>query len=367
MASKFDFHGCFSLSYEEARERFRETCRFAGAQLEVYENPHRGPDGRPLTTDVGRFGPASARRLLLLVSGTHGNEGRCGSGCQIAWVREGGPRTLPDDTAVVLVHYINPYGGAYLQRETEENVDLNRNFLGEAPTAFPENKEYEELHPALTCAALTGPERERADAAIADFQARNGMQVFLNALARGQYTRPDGLFFGGRSPTWANRTFTQILERHAESAHRIAVIDYHSGFGPYGYGMLVTTSPMGSDSFARAHRWYGDSLTSLCGQDATQVPPEVRGSLVDAVVRIASHAEVTAVAVEYGTYDLSQLLELRRAEMALKHMRDPDPELVMRYKRDQEKFLIPGTPDWTEMVWARSRQLIRQALSGLAS
>lgn len=200
MSREFDFHACFPRSYELSREQFRTVCRAAGAQLERYENPNRGADGAPLTTDVARFGSASARYLLILVSGTHGNEGRCGAGCQVAWVREGGPAELADDTAVILIHYINPYGGANLQRETEENVDLNRNFLSDALEDFPENKEYEELHPALTCAALKGPERELADVAIAEFQARHGMQAFLDALGRGQYTRPDGLFFGGRSP-----------------------------------------------------------------------------------------------------------------------------------------------------------------------
>lgn len=146
----------------------------------------------------------------------------------------------------------------------------------------------------------------------------------------------------------------------------MAALDYHTGFGPYGYGMLVTTSPKKSDSFTRAHRWYGDSLIPLAGQDTTRVPPDVQGPLMDAVARIASHAEVTSAAVEFGSYELPQLLELRRAEMALKHMSDPDPTLVMHYKRAQENFLIPGTSDWTEMVWTRSRQLIRQALQGLA-
>jgi hypothetical protein len=366
MRQEFDPNDCFREAYEPARALFRDVCAQAGAVLESHANPNPAPSGSALTTDVARFGDRSARNLLVVVAGTHGNEGLCGSGCQIAWARSGGAERLRADTAVVFVHFVNPFGAAYLQRETEEGVDLNRNFVDHSASP-PENPDYDELHEALTYPALSGPGREQADAFIADFIARRGEQAYLNAFASGQYSRPDGLYFGGRAPTWSNRTFESIVQRHAGAAERVAVVDIHTGFGPYGYGMLCTTELTSTAAFARAKAWYGESLTPLFGQDVTKVPPNVRGSLIAAVQRMVPRAEVTPAAIEFGTYELPRLIELRRAEAALKNDPKADPQVVRDYKVAQQKFLVPGTRDWNEMIWARASQVIRQALAGLGA
>src|SRR5260221_8043513 len=54
----------FSATYAEARDKFREAARKAGARLTHYVNPTKGPHGETLTTDVARLGPAAAECLL---------------------------------------------------------------------------------------------------------------------------------------------------------------------------------------------------------------------------------------------------------------------------------------------------------------
>src|SRR5450432_778045 len=134
----------FSASYAEARTRFRETARGAGGALEAIANPNRGPDGGDLTADVAWFGPKQAEKVLVMVSGTHGAEGFCGSGAQVDWLRRGEHASLPAGLGVLLIHAINPYGFAWLRRVTEENVDLNRNWIDFSQPA-PENAGYDVL------------------------------------------------------------------------------------------------------------------------------------------------------------------------------------------------------------------------------
>src|SRR5690606_13074263 len=126
--SAMDHARYFSRDFAEARERFRDLARRHGLEVETYPHPERGPDGGDLSADVTRIGPADAEAVLLLVSGTHGVEGFCGSGCQLGMLHQGTFDALPEGMAVVLVHAINPYGFAWLQRLTEGHVDLNRNF-----------------------------------------------------------------------------------------------------------------------------------------------------------------------------------------------------------------------------------------------
>ena len=75
----------FSASYAEARQKFLETARTAGAAIETHVNPNaRGAKGEELALDAARFGDRDAQALFIVCSGTHGNEGFCGSGARSA-------------------------------------------------------------------------------------------------------------------------------------------------------------------------------------------------------------------------------------------------------------------------------------------
>lgn len=92
--------------YRVQRERFLAAVERKGAAITSYRHPLPGPQGEALYTDVARLGPASASRLMLVVSGTHGVEGYYGSDCQIAWLNS--LDKIPADTALLLVHLLNP-------------------------------------------------------------------------------------------------------------------------------------------------------------------------------------------------------------------------------------------------------------------
>ena len=72
----------FSSKYQVARERFRNAALEAGASINSFQNPHMGPLGEPLFTDVAVIGSKHATDYLVLGSGTHGAEGFAGSGIQ---------------------------------------------------------------------------------------------------------------------------------------------------------------------------------------------------------------------------------------------------------------------------------------------
>ena len=82
-------HG-FAATYVEARERLsRGGTRIAGSPIARHVHPiARGAEGEELSIDVAVLGPPDAREVLLLISGTHGAEGFCGSGCQVNLLRD---------------------------------------------------------------------------------------------------------------------------------------------------------------------------------------------------------------------------------------------------------------------------------------
>ena len=55
----------FPNNYVKARENFRHTASELGAEIITYENPHKGPEGQDLCTDVAILGPREALNVLL--------------------------------------------------------------------------------------------------------------------------------------------------------------------------------------------------------------------------------------------------------------------------------------------------------------
>ena len=79
----------FSGSYGEARRKFVDAATRAGLVLQSCRYPAAGPVGEPLTIDVAFKGGREISKWLVMVSGTHGVEGFCGSGAQIDFLRRG--------------------------------------------------------------------------------------------------------------------------------------------------------------------------------------------------------------------------------------------------------------------------------------
>ena len=83
-----DIGSCFGQTYAEARTQFLFAADGAGLPVQAHRHPLVGADGEDLGIDVARFGAADAQRLLIVTSGCHGVEGFCGSGIQVALLRD---------------------------------------------------------------------------------------------------------------------------------------------------------------------------------------------------------------------------------------------------------------------------------------
>lgn len=356
--------GVFSRDWAEARAKFVDAARRAGAELRAWPSPVRGPGGEALATDTAWLGRRDAPNALVVISGTHGVEGFCGSGPQIGLLRGDAGLALPPDTGVLLIHGINPYGWAWLRRVTEENVDLNRNWVDfDAP--LPANPGYAELHPYLVPASLDAGTLERADAALAAYEAAHGEHAARVAGSSGQYTHPAGVFYGGAAPTWARRTSEAILAHYLGRARTVAIVDMHTGLGPYGYGEPICNHAPGGERVRRARAWWGDSVTEpLLGTSSSQ---EKWGLTEFGYERCLAHADIAFVALEFGTYPQLRGRTVLRDDQWLHAYGDPTgPEAVPIRNAIRDHF-FPPHDDWKEMVLFRSWQVWRQALTGLGA
>lgn len=340
----------YSVGFAELRQRFRNAAQRAGAELTEYVHPLHGPAGEVLATDVALIGRRGAPKLMVLISGTHGVEGQFGSACQTAWLEENTPWRLPDDTAILAIHLINPWGTAWSRRVNEDNVDLNRNFIDWRADA-PKNDKYADLHTALVCHEWEGPDRVRADEALEAARMRFGGQAGIAPIVEaGQYQFPDGLFYGGAGPVWSNRTLNDILTAFAAQARHVVVFDMHTGAGPYGYPALLSVAESEHDGQAWGKSVFGPALSLvLTGWDArtdTGIAATATGYVSAAVRRAMSGARVLPLVIECGTLDSAAVMDAVQADNWLHLYGKVDSPLGQRIKATLRAAFIPEDADW---------------------
>ena len=353
---------CFAPDYATARAKFRDACAVFGIPVESHAHPLRGPEGEDLATDHAWIGPADAPHVVAVLSGTHGVEGFCGGGAQVDWLLGGGAAALPPGVAMLLIHAVNPFGWAWLSRTTEENVDLNRNWV-DFTQALPGNDGYAALAPHLVPAEIAGPARDAADAALAAWRATRSLQDWLRAVSSGQYADPEGLFYGGSAPTWARRTEEAIMDRHALAARAsVTVLDMHTGLGPYGYGEPISHMPQDSAARARVLRLWGDSVTEPARGGS--VSTLRRGlSAFGWRERIGPHC--VFVTFEFGTFSVDTVIDALRGDCwARRRGLDWQDGEQRRLRAATRRAFYPDTDSWRELVLVRTRQCIRQAVAG---
>jgi hypothetical protein len=354
----------FSADYAEARGKFRAAASAAGAVLASYEAPSRGPAGEALATDVARLGPPGAARVLLTVSATHGAEGFCGSGIQVASFRALAD-ALPADTALLAVHAINPHGFAWLRRVTEENVDLNRNFV-DHDAALPANAGYDALADAICPSEWTDAAVAAAQRRLDAYAAEHGAAALQRATSGGQYRHADGIFYGGAAATRARRTLERIVAEQLAGARRLAVIDFHTGLGPYGYGEPIVTHGPGRAALQRCYDWYGENVTNPTL--GTSSSAEISGDNLNGFeAMLPPGVEFTGMALEYGTLPMQDVLNAVRADNWLHLHGDLASEKGRRLKRQMREAFYCDADDWKSMLVEQGLLRQRQALAGLSA
>jgi len=353
----------FSADYVEGREKFLAASAVAGAAVQSFRNPASGPGGAALFTDVAWLGPEDAKDLLFTCSGTHGVEGFCGSGVQVGSFRSGLFRDLPRGVAVLAVHAINPYGFAWVRRVTEDNVDLNRNFVDHG-APHPKNPGYDAIHRFLLPVDWSGPAREQADQGLQRFIQEKGLAAFQAAVSGGQYDHADGLFYGGRAPTWSHRTLLEIAERYCKGRRRVIFIDYHTGLGPSGVGELICTHPTNSAAHLRCIEWFGQVTSPW---DASSVSAPVEGFIAKGLEEKLPGTELTSVAIEYGTVPMLEVMGALRGDNWLHLKGDMGSALGRQIKAEIRRAFYTDSDLWKEQVWSRAEAVSRMALTRLAA
>lgn len=388
---------CFSPDATTARQRFLAAAQRLALQLEAVPFSAPGPSGQALCLDAAWLGEGGAQRVVVVSSGLHGVEGFLGSAVQLAWLqRQAGPGALefPGDTALLMLHALNPHGFASLRRVNENNVDLNRNFLDDRDSieADPGYREslavYRRLDPLLNPGSAPPPvpdgfpmrallrigaeglrARGRLGAEAPSLMnvpgiLRLGLDTLRDTLPVGQYERPRGLFYGGAQPEETTRVLRERLPRWLAGAREVLHLDFHTGLGPRGACRLHIVDPAGSEQDQRLCRRFGAELVEPCGGRSEQGRGSylARGQMTADLRARLSGLRYDGLTAEFGTHASLRVLAALRAENRAHFHARPGSPAWKRAKAELLEVFCPGDPRWREATVRTGLALIDRAL-----
>lgn len=353
----------FSQSYAQARDQFLLCASAAGLAVRSHLMPVRGHDGEDLAMDVVREGPANADGVLLISSACHGVEGFCGSGVQIALLRDPSwhEAVRHSRLAVVYIHALNPYGFSHWRRVTPENVDLNRNFH-DFSGPLPGNEGYDEIADALV--PEQWPPTPEVSARLEAYAARHGLRGLQTAASGGQYRHPDGIFYGGTAATWSHRTVRRVLREHGRQCQRLAWIDLHTGLGPGGHGEKIYAGRNDAAALARTRGWWGTDVTSI--YDGSSSSALLKGLMWNAAEEECPQATYTGIALEYGTVPVLDVMAALRADAWLHQDLQRGAAQREAIRRQVRDAFYTDTDAWKAQIVEQGVAAARAGLSGLA-
>jgi len=343
----------FSKDYSVARERFRESAASAGARLDTLNLTAKGPAGERLGIDIAWLGARHPRRVLIHSSGLHGIEGFAGSAVQLQAVKH--PPHIPPDSAIVIVHILNPYGMAWLRRVNENNVDLNRNFRldGNYKGALPM---YVCLHAFLNPSSR--PASDLFYVRAVSLIVRHGMSALKQAVVGGQYEYPKGLFFGGKALEQGPQLFLEYVRERLSAAEQTIAIDVHTGLGKYAEDTLVVAP----EDVPRLRAGFGDRITSAEPDEGPAY--RIEGGLESMLCPLFNRANVTFIRQEFGTYSGPRVLHALREENRWQH--HGAGTLNHRVKRVLNQIFNPDDEAWRASVLRRGHDLFLKAITQMS-
>jgi predicted deacylase len=333
------------IDYFESRARFRSMVASARGLLSTFPVPSLSDGCASLSVDTAFLGDDSAGRIVVLMSGVHGVEGYAGSACIADFLARYPNRYKQPGLAFLLVHALNPWGFANDCRVTEENVDLNRNFV-DFSGMLPSSSQYARFHPIL-CERYTPGVRGMANELRLVFSVlgRRRRRVFQQAITAGQYAFSDGLFFGGNAPTANRDIWSRIMQTYLRSDQHVRFLDIHTGLGARGQGALITHLPESSPKFKAANDWLEDQLTSTA--DGSTVSAALNGML-PAYVEQQLGEQCIAITLEFGVTAALPTLNAMRTDNWL---RAPSNKAASMQRHAQTKQKVRNAFLVREQVW----------------
>lgn len=375
MMSEVDY---FRSSYNESRDFFRQKAQEKNAILKSYPIQGKGIEGEELTIETAYIGREDAEKVKVLISGTHGAEFHAGSAILCAAMDE----FVPDEnTALLCIAHLNPFGSSHGSRHTQDGVDLNRNgredfqqdksgvYFGKqwpfGASLAP--KSVFEIYRLLASFVFAGTLKKITGGLLTLPILDN-----ITRLAGGHYHQ-DAVFYAGRSLSENLNVLNRIMEDHKIAFKKVVFCtDIHTGLGDKGKDELISDEDCSVFSSLQ-----GDNFVKMMANCDVPYARYLDGMigrfLKKKLMQHNKNMKYYYVTQEFGTYKKLTVLHALLKEklyVGLLRKRPPCPILQKKHaealKKVRDVFFI-NEPEWKRDVLNKGLSFFRAVMKELKS
>lgn len=347
----------FLDDYSACRDQLRhfsESFQDKISEHKIYNNHVKGKD---YDCDVLYLGKLQSTKLLVLISGTHGIEGYCGSAIQRYLLSNlSDYECCLSDCAILIVHALNPWGMAWYRRCDEKGVDVNRNFVD-----FTQQQEVDPEYKKILSILSIDDKIER-QLQIDNLVAKLGQVRFDELFSGGQYAYANALFFGGTDISFSRKVVEQVISEWSLEDKELIVIDLHTGLGPWSFGELISDHPENASANNYARNIFGNAVSVTEKGESFSVSKK---GLLDYAWHPLMKDKGCFLTLEFGTCGTISLFQSLIEESQLwnksdNHVRESD--YLDRAKHIMLRHFFPQDLLWQQSVLFRAEQVFYHSL-----
>jgi predicted deacylase len=354
----------FLYNFKQCQKAFlRAYSAYSGKKTHEFyplqESPGDKDPSQILGTDTIWLGSLDAKQVLVFISGTHGVEGFCGSAIQQFFLSQLTEDLFPQDTAILMIHSLNPWGMHWARRCDASGIDLNRNFV--------DYQKVEALDPEYEGILSTLMNSKDRYQEMQNQSEKWGQQTFDRIFSGGQYVHTWAPFFGGQSPAHGRKVIENVIELYDLPSRNTMVIDLHTGLGPWAFGELISDHLSNSHGNQQAKGIFGAAIANAHEGASFSVP---KAGLLDYRFHQFMNEKGFFLTLEFGSYGSAALFEVLLIDHV--YWRDYEPSSIDEadyqfYRERMIEHFCPKDSIWQQAVLFKAWQVFDCLIQSIKS
>ena len=363
----------FPPDYEYSKSRFLKNCKKTLSLFPLSKIGSIKIDNASLTVDhILIQKNSSAKKLIVLTSGTHGPEAYAGSAIQTIFFNEVLQNIDLEKVSVLIVHALNPWGFKHNRRGTQKNINLNRNFSLSSKLFRIKNENYLKIKNQLEVRepVTTTFNYPSANLAWQMLTRKNvNLDSLTEAVGRGQYTSPTGINYGGSDFEPQVKSMISLFKEVTPKFKHIFHIDLHTGLGDNGVLHIMTNDEMNQISKKNLKKIFleeRDSDNYELTNSNTHGFYKILGDYAAIISLINPEPEkvIIGITAEFGTVGRGLFGKLTTANRLIRenqgHFSGYTSEKVKKAViKDYLELFNPSDESWKKNVLRKGRYLLK--------